>query len=77
VGAFETTWTAENVFNRMKGSVPGHAGLDWNSDDLVGNPPSISPAAAYDVLGLEREPEREVFVRPSVAAADVKTGART
>ena len=76
-GAFETTWTAENVFNRMKGSVPGHAGLDWNSDDLVGNPPSISPAAAYDVLGLEREPEREVFVRPSVAAADVKTGART
>ena len=37
---------------------------------LVGNPPSISPAAAYDVLGLERDPGVEVFPRPSVAAPD-------
>ena len=56
----------------MKASVAGYAGLDWNSDDLVGNPPSVSPAAAYDVLGLEKEPEREVFVRPSVAAENLQ-----
>ena len=69
---FETTWTAEEVFGRMKASVPGYASLDWNGDDLVGNPPSASPAAAYDVLGLEKEPEREVFVRPSVAAENLQ-----
>jgi NADH-quinone oxidoreductase subunit G len=67
-GAFETTWTAEEVFGRMRSAVPGTPSLDWNSRDLVGNPPSISAAAAYDVLGLEEEPEREVFERPSVAA---------
>jgi NADH-quinone oxidoreductase subunit G len=71
-GAFETTWTAEEVFGRMKTSVPGHAFLDWNSDGLVGNPPSVSPAAAYDVLGLEKEPQREVFLRPSVAAENLQ-----
>jgi NADH-quinone oxidoreductase subunit G len=70
-GAFETTWTAEDVFSRMKTSVPGHAELDWNSDDLVGNPPSAAVASAYDVLGLEKHPEEEVFPRPSVAAPDV------
>ncbi len=71
-GAFEASWTAEEVFGRMKASVAGYAGLDWNSGDLVGNPPSVSPAAAYDVLGLEKEPEREVFVRPSVAAENLQ-----
>jgi len=69
-GAFDTQWTARDVFDRMKASVPGYGGLDWNSDALVGNPPSISPAAAYDVLGLDRDPDVEVFPRPSVVAPD-------
>ena len=71
-GAFDTQWTARDVFDRMKASVPGYAGLDWDSDDLVGNPPSISPAAAYDVIGLKRDADVEVFNRPSVAAPDRK-----
>ena len=69
-GAFETRWTARDVFDRMKGSVPGYANLDWDSDDLVGNPPSISPAAAYDALGLRKDADVEVFPRPSVVAPD-------
>jgi NADH-quinone oxidoreductase subunit G len=69
-GAFDTQWTARDVFGRMKTSVAGYGGLMWDSDALVGNPPSISPAAAYDVLGLARDPDVEVFARPSVAAPD-------
>ncbi|HEX2757940.1 MAG TPA: molybdopterin-dependent oxidoreductase, partial [Thermoanaerobaculia bacterium] len=69
-GAFDTQWTARDVFERMRGSVAGYGGLAWDSDALVGNPPSISPAAAYDVLGLDRNPDVEVFPRPSVAAPD-------
>ena len=69
-GAFDTQWTARDVFDRMKSSVSGYGGLEWDSDALVGNPPSISPAAAYDVLGLAREPGVEVFPRPSVVAPD-------
>jgi NADH-quinone oxidoreductase subunit G len=69
-GAFDTQWTARDVFERMQGSVAGYGGLAWDSDALVGNPPSISPAAAYDVLGLERDPGVEVFPRPSVTAPD-------
>jgi NADH-quinone oxidoreductase subunit G len=68
--AFDAQWTARDVFERMQSSVAGYAGLAWDSDALVGNPPSISPAAAYDVLGLERDPDVEVFSRPSVAAPD-------
>ena len=68
--AFDTQWTARDVFERMRGLVAGYAGLEWDSDALVGNPPSISAAAAYDVLGLERDPDVEVFPRPSVAAPD-------
>jgi NADH-quinone oxidoreductase subunit G len=71
-GAFDTGWTAADVFGRMAGSVPGYAGLDWNADALVGNPPSASITSAYDVLGLEPRPEEDVFVRPSVAAPDAK-----
>ncbi len=71
-GAFETGWGPAEVFDRMKGSVPGYAGLDWNSDAVVGNPPSASITSAYDVLGLETRPDEEVFARPSVAAPDVK-----
>ena len=71
-GMFDTAWTAPDVFARMKDSVPGYTGLDWNSDDLVGNPPSSSITSAYDVLGLERRPGDEVFTRPSVAAPDPK-----
>ncbi len=71
-GAFETDWSAADVFDRMKGSVPGYASLDWNSDAIVGNPPSASITSAYDVLGLERRPGDEVFPRPSVTAPDVK-----
>ena len=69
-GAFDTRWTARDVFDRMKTSVAGYGALAWDSDALVGNPPSISPAAAYDVLGLARDPEVEVFSRPSVVAPD-------
>jgi NADH dehydrogenase/NADH:ubiquinone oxidoreductase subunit G len=69
-GAFDTQWTARDVFERMQASVAGYGGLAWDSDALVGNPPSISPAAAYDVLGLDRNPDVEVFPRPSVAAPD-------
>jgi NADH-quinone oxidoreductase subunit G len=68
--AFDARWTPRDVFERMRGLVAGYAGLEWDSDALVGNPPSISPAAAYDVLGLERDPGVEVFTRPSVAAPD-------
>lgn len=70
-GVFETSWSAADVFGRMKASVPGSLELDWNSDGLVGNPPSASVTSAYDVLGLEKHPEEEVFPRPSVAAPDV------
>ncbi len=69
-GAFDTQWTARDVFERMQSSVPGYENLSWDSDSLVGNPPSISAAAAYDVLGLERDPGVEVFPRPSVSAPD-------
>jgi NADH-quinone oxidoreductase subunit G len=69
-GTFDTQWTARDVFGRMKTSVAVYGGLAWESDALVGNPPSISPAAAYDVLGLDRNPDVEVFPRPSVAAPD-------
>jgi NADH-quinone oxidoreductase subunit G len=69
-GVFDTQWTARDVFEKMQASVAGYADLDWDSDALVGNPPSISPAAAYDVLGLDRNPDVEVFPRPSVAAPD-------
>ncbi|MGZ5430233.1 MAG: 2Fe-2S iron-sulfur cluster-binding protein, partial [Thermoanaerobaculia bacterium] len=69
-GAFDTQWTARDVFEKMQSSVAGYDGLAWDSDALVGNPPSISPAAAYDVLGLDRNPDVEVFPRPSVAAPD-------
>ncbi len=71
-GAFETGWSPADVFDRMKGSVPGYANLDWNSDAVVGNPPSASLTSAYDVLGLETQPDEQVFARPSVAAPDVK-----
>jgi NADH-quinone oxidoreductase subunit G len=71
-GTFDTAWTASDVFGRMKGSVSGYADLDWNSDDLVGNPPSASITSAYDVLGLEKRPGDEVFFRPSVTAQDLK-----
>ncbi len=69
-GAFDTQWTARDVFDRMKTSVAGYGALTWDTDAVVGNPPSISPAAAYDVLGLDRNPDVEVFERPSVAAPD-------
>jgi NADH-quinone oxidoreductase subunit G len=68
-GLFDTRWTARDVFEAMKSSVAGYENLDWNGD-IVGNPPSISPAAAYDVLGLEKDPGVEIFVRPSVTAPD-------
>jgi NADH-quinone oxidoreductase subunit G len=69
-GAFDTQWTARDVFEKLRAHVAGYDGLEWDSDGLVGNPPSISPAAAYDVLGLDRNPDVDVFQRPSVAAPD-------
>ena len=69
-GAFDTQWTARDVFDRMRKTVPGFADLSWDADAIVGNPPSISPAAAYDALGLAKDADVEVFTRPSVAAPD-------
>jgi hypothetical protein len=71
-GVFDTQWTPRDIFDRMKASVPGYAGLDWDADAVVGNPPSISPAAAYDAIGLNKDADVEVFNRPSVAAPDRK-----
>ncbi len=52
-GAFDTRWTARDIFERMRGSVDGYAGLEWDAESIVGAPPSVSPAAAYDSLLAE------------------------
>ncbi|MBL8114960.1 MAG: (2Fe-2S)-binding protein [Acidobacteria bacterium] len=49
-GLFDTRWTARSVFEEMRATVPGYAGLDWDSPALVGSAPSASPAAPHDVL---------------------------
>ena len=51
-GLFDTHWTARNVFAQMRSSVPGYGEVDYDAPMLVGNPPSIAPASAYDTLLL-------------------------
>jgi len=55
-GQFDTQWTAKDVFERMKATVVGYEALDWDSPSVAGNPPSESPASAYDAL---KKPDAE------------------
>src|SRR5207244_6440400 len=49
-GLFETHWTAREVFGEMKTRVAGYRDLSFDDASVAGEEPSISPAAAYDVL---------------------------
>jgi len=49
-GVFDTRTTARGVFTEMKAAIPHYAGLEWDDAELVGNPPSVAPASAYDSL---------------------------
>ena len=72
-GAFDTQVDRAGRLRAHEGVRPGlRRRSTWDSDGLVGNPPSISPAAAYDALGLNKDADVEVFTRPSVAAPDRK-----
>jgi len=74
-GVFDTKWTAKDVFERMKGTVPGYAGLEWDSPALVGTEPPVSPVSAYDAL-LERRLENpaEVLALAAEAAGAAPAG---
>ncbi|MBK9967714.1 MAG: hypothetical protein IPP07_23695 [Holophagales bacterium] len=67
-GVFDPQWTARAVFERMKGTVPGYAGLEWDSAALAGNDESASPTSAYDVL-LERRLANPAEILASAAEA--------
>ncbi len=54
-GAFDTRWTARDVFERMRDRVAGYGGARWDAPAIAGYPCSISPAAAYDALAAGRE----------------------
>ncbi len=69
-GQFEATWTARDVFDRMKATVYERPDLDWESAELVGQEPSVSPASAYDTLLAERLPDRTTA--PVVVAGGAK-----
>jgi predicted molibdopterin-dependent oxidoreductase YjgC len=49
-GVFDTRWTARDVFERMRDSVPGYDIRVWDSQEVAGFPPSASPVSAYDAL---------------------------
>jgi NADH-quinone oxidoreductase subunit G len=49
-GLFHTQWTSRDVFEQMRSNVPGYGEVEYDAPMLVGNPPSIAPASAYDVL---------------------------
>jgi len=66
-GVFDTKWTAKDVFARMRDAVPGYAGLEWDSPDLLGNAPVVSPVSAYDAL-LERRLENPAEILAAAAA---------
>jgi hypothetical protein len=66
-GAFDTQWTARAVFERMRDSVPGYAGLAWDAPAVAGNDASASPTSAYDVL-LERRLANPAEVLAAAAA---------
>ncbi|MCL4809815.1 MAG: molybdopterin-dependent oxidoreductase, partial [Thermoanaerobaculia bacterium] len=67
-GVFDPQWTAKAVFERMRESVPGYAGLEWDAPALVGNDASASPVSAYDVL-LERRLAGPAEILAEAAAA--------
>lgn len=70
-GLFDPQWTARDVFLEMKSTVKGYADLDFDAPMLVGNEPSVSPAAAYDEL-LSPRVEAE---SPDLTAARIGTKA--
>jgi NADH-quinone oxidoreductase subunit G len=47
-GLFETRWTAQDVFERMKGSVPGYGGVTW--EGIAGTESVQTPAEAYGTV---------------------------
>ncbi len=49
---FDTKWTARDVFAQLGAHFAPYEGILYDSRDLVGYPPSVSPAAAYDALLL-------------------------
>jgi NADH-quinone oxidoreductase subunit G len=51
---FDTQWTAASVFAMLTSLLPEYQGLSWDAPAVKGLPPSISPAAAYDVLRTPR-----------------------
>ena len=67
-GAFETRWTAAVVFAHLADSVPAYQGLTWDAPAVVGNAPSITPAASYDVLLAPRTNVDATDRIPAVAA---------
>ena len=66
-GVFETRWTAQDIFEKLAASVLLYQGLEWEAEAVVGNPPSVSPAAAYDVLLPVRNPMDVTDKLPAVA----------
>jgi len=74
-GVFDTKWTAKDVFTRMRDSVPGYAGLEWDEPALVGTEPPVSPVSAYDAL-LERRLQNpaEVLALAAEAAGAAPAG---
>jgi len=49
-GRFDTQWTARDVFEEIKKSVPRYAELTWESREVEGYPCPAAPAASYDAL---------------------------
>ena len=66
-GVFETRWTTADVFGKLAASVPAYHGLAWDDPVVVGLPPSVSPAAAYDVLQAPRTSVDDTDKLPAVA----------
>jgi NADH-quinone oxidoreductase subunit G len=72
-GVFDTRTTARGVFEEMKKSIPHYADLDWESQEVAGNPPPMEPASAYDSLPpLPQAPN----VPPQEQAREAALGAK-
>ena len=56
-GAFDTRWSARDVFDRMRAEVPSLHRVRWDAPSVAGYPASASPAAAYDALAGAPAPE--------------------
>jgi NADH-quinone oxidoreductase subunit G len=66
-GVFETRWTAADVFGKLAATVPAYGGLAWDAPAVVGLPPPVSPAAAYDVLRPPRTSVDDTDKLPAAA----------